>query len=590
MTMRNDRSLSYLCVAAALALLGCDPGKPGPGKGNGGTSGGAGSGGAPGAGGSPGFGGTGGGPGGGTGGGVAGSGGAGGGGGGGGMAGRDGGPAGGSGGGGAGGGGGTGGAGGATPPGVDKYGTLPNGGGVRGSGAAFEDRLYDIQITMAPADFTRLNMNAELYDANGTYVPAMMKIDNVDLGMVGIRYKGAWGTLRNCLQGATGSATGGGIVPATPILECTNQFPFKIAFDAFDMMKKWNGLRKINLHSHLRDLSRLREKLTFQLYRQMGIATARSTHAKVTLTVGGASVVMGYGLTENMGDGRFTEDHWPMDQNGNMWKHLWPKFLWEGYFPTKLETNNDPPPPPTIYDKVKAFSAEVYRASKMTPPQTYAVLQKWTDLEWMARVLAVDTVSANYDGITKFWCRQPASTVPLTDAQFDGCGNNNFYWYQFTNQDKFLLLPWDPDFTWYESTLTTFPVPAWDTVVTNCRKGYPQYGADHLAPACDPVFRALNEPAFRPIYIKAVTDMLAGPMNVARMHADIDRWVSYVKPLNMAATNAMVGGITINAARNAARFDAAVTELKRAVQVMRDRMAMVPGGGKFRIMDIGTGQ
>lgn len=45
-----------------------------------------------------------------------------------------------------------------------------------------------------------------------------------------------------------------------------------------------------------------------------------------------------------------------------------------------------------------------------------------------------------------------------------------------------------------------------------------------------------------------------------------------------AATNAVVEGVTINAAQNAARFDAAITELERAVQVMRDRMAMVPTG------------
>ena len=121
------------------------------------------------------------------------------------------------------------------------------------------------------------------------------------------------------------------------------------------MMKKWNGLKKINLHSHIRDASKMREKLTLKLFRDMGIATARSTHAKVTLNVGGASVVMMYGLAENVGDGRWTEDHFPMDQNGNMWKQMWPRSLWDGHYTRRLETNTDPPPPATIYSKPMAW-------------------------------------------------------------------------------------------------------------------------------------------------------------------------------------------------------------------------------------------
>jgi spore coat protein CotH len=456
------------------------------------------------------------------------------------------------------------------PPGSDKHGTLVNGGGITSSVMSFQDKVYDIQITVAPADFTRLNMNAELYDATGMYVPATVRIDGTDRGPVGIRYKGNWGTFRNCLQGATGAATGGGIVPANPIGECTNQFAMKIAFDHADPMKKWNGLKKINLHSHLRDQSKMREKLTFQMFRDMGVATARSTHAKVTLTVGGASVVMLYGLTENMGDGRFGEDHWPAFQNGNIYKQAWPTYVFDDYFVKRLETNNDPPPPLTIHDQIKGFANEVYRNRDKTDV-VYAALEKWSDVEWLARVIAVDTVSMNTDGLTKFWC--PAAGPKVLGAVSVGCDNNNFFWFQ-TAQNKFLLMPWDVDYSWYPVS-DHRAIPPWDAPVANCMQTYPVYGSNHMAPSCDPVFKAMNLPAPRALYIKAIKDMLAGPFAAAKVEADLNRWVAYIKPALAATTMGVVGGITIRGNRDTAGFDAAVAQLKAGIQTLRQRATMV---------------
>jgi spore coat protein CotH len=412
----------------------------------------------------------------------------------------------------------------------------------------------------------------------GVYVPATLKIDGQDLGRVGVRYKGAWGTFRTCLQGATGST--GGVVPARPQggdgngNGCTNQLPLKVAFDEIDPLKRWNGLKKVNLHSLIRDFTKMHEKLTFQIFRGMGIATARSTHARVTLTVGAASAVALYALTENVSDGRFTEDRWPRDQNGNLYKQGWPRFVTAAYWQPKLETNTDAVPPVT-HDKVLAFSKEVYYG-RANPETVLAALHKWSDVEWLARVMAVDTVSNNTDGLTKFWCRQPSSAAPLASD----CSNNNYFWYQ-TKADKFLLVPWDVDYTW-ELRPDHYVIPAWDAAVADCTKPYPLYGADHMAPSCDPIFRALNLPAPRALYIQAIKDMLAGPLDVRRVHADIDRWTAALRPAIMATRSATLGAVEVRSAINLAFWEAQVRTWKGNVQTLRDRIAGVIDGRPFR--------
>jgi hypothetical protein len=466
-----------------------------------------------------------------------------------------------------------------TQTGPDKYGTLPEGGGIKTSWRAFEDRLYDFQFVVSPADWRRLQENAEAYDTMGVYIPATLKIDGQDLGQVGIRYKGAWGTFRNCLMGANG--IGSGKVPPVPTSSsCTNKFPFKVDFGAYDppmtmTPKKWNGLKKINLHSHLRDKTKLREKLTFWLYRAMGIATARSTHAQVTVTAGAGRMVGLFGLTENMSDGRFTEDHWPMDQNGNLWKQVWPTNpnKW-GYWLPSLETNTDPMPPDTISDKAIAFAMEV-ASNKNDPARVLAALQKWSDVEWLARYMAVNVVTRNEDGVVKFsYSWSPETTPPQ---------NNNYFWFQLTRQDKFLLLPWDVDYSWQNAPNDYDPLPPWDVPVPDCRAQYKLWGVTpHTSPSCDPVMRALALPQARQYYIQAIRDMLAGPLNVPRIHADIDRMVAYLRPAVMAGTLSTVEGYQFNWALDVASWERNVAILKTQVQALRDMVAGVVEGRPFR--------
>jgi spore coat protein H len=463
------------------------------------------------------------------------------------------------------------------PAGSDQHGTLPGGGGIPESGGSFQDRLYNVELNIAPADWTSMNRNAEVNDTMGVYVPAVMKIDGQDLGQVGIRYKGASGTFRGCLVGTSPMRS----VPAQPVGGgCTNQLSFKIDFPSYDPAKRWNGLKKINLHSLLHDPAKVREKLVFQLFRAMGVAAPRATHARVTITVGTSSLTLLYGITEHISDGRFTADHWPSDPNGNLYKQRWPKYTNPSVWQDRLETNRDAMPPVT-HDKAIAFSTEVL-AAKDSPEATLAALQKWTDLKWLARFMAVDTVTGNVDGVTKFWCRLTMPGVPIPPFGMNSCSNNNYFWY-VTKSDKFLLIPWDVDQTMVVHS-PSYEIPMWDDKAStaDCSKAWVWHGSDHLSPACDPVFKALNLPAARAEYIQAIRDMLAGPLDVAARQADVDRWAAYVRPGVMAARSGALGGITISGALSASTFDSEVTRLKTITKTLRDRIAGVVDGRPFR--------
>src|SRR5204863_5674688 len=129
-----------------------------------------------------------------------------------------------------------------------------------------------------------------------------------------------------------------------------------------------------------------------------------------------------------------------------------------------------------------------------------------------------------------------------------------------------------------------YVIPAWDDVpaTTSCTKPYALYGADHMAPSCDPIWRAMNLPAARAQYIQAIKDMLAGPLNVPKIQADIDRWANYLRPAVMATTSASVGGIMINSAIPPAAWANEVAAVKNNVAVLRDRIAGVVDGKPFR--------
>jgi spore coat protein H len=419
----------------------------------------------------------------------------------------------------------------AQPP--DVTGPAHGAWGLPQSAAAFDDRLHDYVFTVAPGDWQWLNDNVALEQP----VNAELTVNGQAQGTVGLRYKGGLGTLYTCLDDEGHKLLDAEGQPLCPKLS------FKVHFTFADERKRFHGLKKINLHALTRDPTLLHERLAYQLFRQMGVAAPRSVHAQVTVNGQFLGV---YALTEAV-DGRFTKDRWPADPDGNLYKETWPTESDPQYYEERLETNEDS----------MASHADILgwaRDLTTVGSDPGAVMDRWTDLAYLTRYLAVDTATRNADGITAFYC----------DGEGDFCSNHNFYWYA-TSDHRFWPIPWDLDYTW--SVATTFDnVPRWTDTGTACGERYAVWSEALVSPpGCDPVLRGAA--TRRTLYAQAMQELLAGPMQVNRLKVDLDRWASQIS-----------GAVSLDPTMGHDGWIDSVLRLQRDLSLLRERMEYLRDG------------
>lgn len=185
------------------------------------------------------------------------------------------------------------------------------GGGGQGGGLSTADAkelftpqaLETFELSLPPERWEHLRAHAR----DEEYEPAELRFRGEVVGQVGLRFKGNIGTLGNCFD-AEGN------------LVC-RKLSMKIKVDEYDPELRFFGLKRLNLHSMIHDLTLVHEKLTYDLYREMGITAPRSSWALAT--VNGAPLGL-FSLVEEI-DGRFTKDRWGEDGDGNLYKEAWPR-------------------------------------------------------------------------------------------------------------------------------------------------------------------------------------------------------------------------------------------------------------------------
>jgi spore coat protein CotH len=364
------------------------------------------------------------------------------------------------------------------------------------------------------------------------YVEAQVAFEQRPLGTVGLRFKGAYGTLDLCFDDQ-----GNQICP---------KISMKIKFDEFDPTLRFFGLKRLNFHSMLRDPTHLHERLSYELYRAMDVMAPRSSWA--SLRVNGENQGL-FAMVEQI-DGRFTDNRWPADGDGNLYKEAWPKSPDTSYYAALLETNEET----ATHEVFVAFANDLAAA-----PQSdlRAALGRWTDLDYLYRYLAVDDAIDNWDGIT---------AVYVSD---DGnwSGNHNYYFYQQEQRDFFWLIPWDLDNTLVPRTAFS-AVPHWDTTPADCSVVYPVFGGDSrtLAPGCDRVFQALAQD--HEAYRVAVQQLLDGPFATELLTAKIDQLTPLIA--EAVAQDAFGPGT--------AAWEAAVAQLKSDLPLLRQRLERLRDG------------
>lgn len=258
---------------------------------------------------------------------------------------------------------------------------------------------------MAPNDWDTLRQNFLL----NTYYEADFTWNEHTVRRVGIRSRG------------TGSRS-----------------PFKpnllVSFFRYDRSQRLLGLEAIVLKANNQDASLLKELVTMNLYRQMGMAAPREAPARLFINgefFGAYTIVERIDtafLDHNFGESAGYLYEWEAVREGNGYhfEYLGPDP--EAYSPALFSpSNNESNPDPAPLEAM-------IRAINQSSDQDFVRdVSRYIDLPQFLRYIAVENFVADFDGIL--------GTV---------FGMNNFYFYRFSGAELSYFLPWDKDnsFDW----------------------------------------------------------------------------------------------------------------------------------------------
>jgi spore coat protein H len=329
------------------------------------------------------------------------------------------------------------------------------------------------------------------------YVEAEACYNGQSVGKVGMRFKGSYGSLYTCFNDAGVSSC--------------RKIGIKLKFDEYVEKQRFFGLKRINFQGYRWDDSYLKERLSYDLFRSMGIVAPRAAWAQVR--VNGEMQGL-FGMVEQI-DGPFTKDRFPLNGDNNLYKEAWPGSSDDEFLISRLETNKDTP----NIAAFKAFSQALHAAPETAIRPTLA---QYMDLGYFARYMAVDDAVANFDGVITYY----------TNGTLDEAGNHNFFFYEESPQ-RYTIIPWD-----LESTLSLASnygyVPPWQKLPADCTQHFPVWGGQNqvIAPGCDRVFRGLAEDLTE--YRAAARLLLDSYFTVERMNANIDTFAAFIRAAAIA--------------------------------------------------------
>ncbi len=354
-----------------------------------------------------------------------------------------------------------------------------------------EGVVPQFNITVGDSAWEWLQENATLEE----YVPAQLQADGVDIGTVGVRYKGSYGNLFNCFENGE------------RLSNCP-RLSLKLKFDKYDSTLRYNGLKRLNLHSLRGDQSLLRDKLSYRLYREMGVHAPRCGHAMVSINGKPSGL---YGMVEQI-DGRFTDSRWePGD--GNLYKEAWPASTSAESYVRTLKTNEE-----MAATQGMALFAEELPTILATGDKT--LFASYTDPVQALNYLAVDLAIDNIDGYRTFYCGPNPKSVK-------DCGPHNFFWYEKEEGAYFTLIPWDldatfPQYNWLPA------MPEWNDLTYSCDQ--PRRSSNNVvwAPVCDPYFRILAT-HYKEEYLDTIERLLNGAFAPGIVESWLDKWSNNIE-------------------------------------------------------------
>lgn len=419
------------------------------------------------------------------------------------------------------------------------------------SQALYEDEAfesYNLVLTDEALEFLDEDPTAEIYVKGGLEYQGKSY-------EAGIRYKGSVGAWHKGVQRCVGT---GFFSPMPTGPKTCQKLSLKVSFNEYDPDGRFFGLKKVLFHAMNQDPSLMRERLAYSIFREMGVAAPRSSHAKVSINGEFNGV---YAFVEYI-DGRFTRSRFE-DGEGNLYKEIWPSGsdlfaeTTEDALLAALRTNEDEMP---------TFAAFMGLSQDLTAAQDQdaqlAAARRWLDIDYMLRYVAADRATLHDDGIMHFY-----ESLAQGNQVGSGWYNHNFYWYESTNHARLWLIPWDMDNTWNIDSPVTHVKTEWNDVEAGCDAVTVQgFGLRQIPPACDPLIRALAHPELAAKYEAYVAEVLDGPLSEAAVEKKISRWSAQIEDA-VAEASQFDGELSMEA------WAKAKTGLLSAVAATRSKLA-----------------
>jgi len=396
-----------------------------------------------------------------------------------------------------------------------------------------EKQVQSYYLTFSDEEYARLmdfsTLLIDPYTVNeDRYVEAALKIGDTELPAIGVRFKGSY-SIWGCVDQGTQQQISR-VESYFGDIDVCQRFSLKLDFDRFDDRLRVDGLKKLNLHAMAADPSKMRERLGYALFREMGIPAPRAVHARVYIN----GKYHGLFAAVEQVDGRFTANRFPAGGDGNLYKDVWPtKRVTETYLKTKALKTNESSVGVNVSDYLKFQDAmtganEANFASRMAP---------FLNFDELARYIVVDRAINNFDGIMAFYY-----------GPNWGPDNHNFYWYD-VGDGRFTLIPWDFDKVfWYpepyfwsdNAAHSNGSVPNWNVKTKDCdghtetfdltiiRNGARLDGTMEMKEIdCNPFLKLLRSQIYD--RQRAIAEaFIAGPFSEASVTAKLQTWQAQI--------------------------------------------------------------
>ena len=366
--------------------------------------------------------------------------------------------------------------------------------GVEDWASAKTARLFDnrvlprrFRIEVAPEDWEWLKGHAR----EEQYVDATVEHEGERFGGASVRFKGGYGSLFACFD--------------EDGRQICDKLSLKVSFNERTAGGRFQGVRKLAFNSCNRDKTCLRERLSYELYRDVGLPASRAVHALVSVNDGPESL---YLLVEHI-DKEWIEDRFA-EPEGNLYKEVWPQHLSDEPYRDALRTNKDAGDVSRMVELARILA-------DVTEAGFDEALEPWIDTEAMLRYFVVDQVIHNWDGIWKFYCGRW------------GCGNHNYYVYDDPQSKRLHILPWDLDHT-FNRPNTDMARSWWDVDDEACEVEVVDSRFRIRAPQCDPLLRGLmllHWDAWREL-LEELTQGDDAPLSAAAQLRRLDRYRSMI--------------------------------------------------------------